>query len=429
MTKKITVHLAAFFAAIAVMWGLLVLTSIIPNEKIYEGLMESADYYGNTEAFSFENSGRLCNVADNYADAILLNILWNIDSSHPVYSSLDTKYYSGEELGVNYGLYAALNGVAPDTDYSRYWHGSVIFIRPLMAFMSARGVKAVGLAAVIILAAVCCGILVKKRQCFAAAALAVSLCCVHVWNVGMSLEYIPMFIVTMAMCILYVLLEKKGDIYVTVLSVIGGAAAAFFDFLTAETLSILLPLLLVVIIRYSDDRLEENGLPLVIKSGCCWGAAYLMTFIVKWAAASAVTGENKFVSAIHSAEVRIDGETDMSLPMQIISAPLANLSTLFGGDVRVDGGRIALGLILTVLISGSICLLLGSKKPPKADITIAVLGLVPYLRYIVLSNHSYLHEYFTYRAQAATVMALCALVWLCIRDNKPTKKVRQKVKR
>ena len=112
MTKKITVHLAAFFAAIAVMWGLLVLTSIIPNEKIYEGLMESADYYGNTEAFSFENSGRLCDVADNYADAILLNILWNIDSSHPVYSSLDTKYYSGEELGVNYGLYAALTSVA-----------------------------------------------------------------------------------------------------------------------------------------------------------------------------------------------------------------------------------------------------------------------------------------------------------------------------
>ena len=269
----------------------------------------------------------------------------------------------------------------------------------------------------------------KKRQYFAAAALTVSLCCVHVWNVGLSLEYIPMFIVTMAMCILYVLLEKKGDIYVTVLSVIGGAAAAFFDFLTAETLSILLPLLLVIIIRYSDDRLEGNGLPLVIKSGGCWGAAYLMTFIVKWAAASAVTGENKFVSAIHSAEVRIDGETDMSLPMQIISAPMANISTLFGGDVRVDGGRIALGLILTVLISGSICLLLGSKKPPKAEITIAVLGLVPYLRYIVLSNHSYLHEYFTYRAQAATVMALCALVWLGIRDNKPTKKVRQKVKR
>ena len=330
---------------------------------------------------------------------------------------------------MNYGLYAALNGVAPDTDYSRYWHGSVIFIRPLMIFMSARGVKAVGLAAVIILATACCGILVKKRQYFAAAALTVSLCCVHVWNVGLSLEYIPMFIVTMAMCILYVLLEKKGDIYVTVLSVIGGAAAAFFDFLTAETLSVLLPLLLVVIIRYSDDRLEENGLPLVIKSGCCWGAAYLMTFIVKWAAVSAVTGENRFVSAIHSAEVRIDGETDMSLPMQIISAPMANISTLFGGDVRVDGGRIALGLILTVLISGSICLLFGSKKPPKAAVTIAVLGLVPYLRYIVLSNHSYLHEYFTYRAQAATVMALCALVWLCIRDNKPTKKVRQKVKR
>ena len=137
MTKKITVHLAAFFAAIAVMWGLLVLTSLIPNEKIYEGLMESADYYGNTEAFSFENSGKLCDVADNYADAILLNILWNIDSSHPVYSSLDTKYYSGagrelravcctERRCSRYGLFpllARLGNIYPSADgfYERSW--------------------------------------------------------------------------------------------------------------------------------------------------------------------------------------------------------------------------------------------------------------------------------------------------------------------
>ena len=56
MTKKIMVHLAAFFAAVAVMWGLLVLTSLIPNEKIYEGLMESADHYGNTEAFPLKTA-------------------------------------------------------------------------------------------------------------------------------------------------------------------------------------------------------------------------------------------------------------------------------------------------------------------------------------------------------------------------------------
>lgn len=426
MAKKISVHIAAFFAALAVMWGLLVLTSMIPNENIYDKLMESADHYGNTEAFSFENSDRLCSVADNYADAILLNILWNIDSAHPVYSSLDTKYYSGEELGVNYGLFAALNGIAPDTDYSRYWHGSVIFIRPLMMFTDAQGVKAVGLAAVILLAAVCCGILARKKQYFAAAAMAFSLCCVHVWNVGLSLEYVPMFIVTMTMCILYVLLEKKGDIYITVLSVIGGAAAAFFDFLTAETLSILLPLLLVIIIRYNDDRLEGSGLSLAVKSGCCWGASYLMTFAAKWAAASAVTGENKFVSAIHSAEVRIGGETDMSLPMQIISAPLANISTLFGGYGRVEGVRIAIGLVLTAVLFGGVWLMFRKRDLPKAAQAVIILGLVPYLRYMVLSNHSYLHEYFTYRAQAAAVMALCTLVWFCIR---PAKKSGRKVKR
>ena len=40
----------------------------------------------------------------------------------------------------------------------------------------------------------------------------------------------------------------------------------------------------------------------------------------------------------------------------------------------------------------------------------ATLGFIPYVRYIVLHNHSYVHFFFTYRAQAATVMAICFII-------------------
>lgn len=37
-------------------------------------------------------------------------------------------------------------------------------------------------------------------------------------------------------------------------------------------------------------------------------------------------------------------------------------------------------------------------------------GLVPYIRYLVLHNHSYLHCFFTYRAQMATVLAIVLIL-------------------
>ena len=35
-----------------------------------------------------------------------------------------------------------------------------------------------------------------------------------------------------------------------------------------------------------------------------------------------------------------------------------------------------------------------------------IVGLIPYARYLVLHNHSYLHCFFTYRAQIATILAM-----------------------
>ena len=37
----------------------------------------------------------------------------------------------------------------------------------------------------------------------------------------------------------------------------------------------------------------------------------------------------------------------------------------------------------------------------------AFLGVIPYVRYLIIHHHVWYHYFFTYRAQAATVMALC----------------------
>lgn len=430
MSKKILIHLGTFAAAIALLWGALILTSLIPNESIKDNMLKSAESYIDPDPFSFENGKKYNAVSDNYADVILQNILWNINSDDPFVSSLDTKYFDGDEFGVNWGYYATINGYQPNTDYSRYWHGSVVFIRPLMLFTDVKGVKLIGFSAAVLLALTVCGLLLRKKQYFAAAAFALSLIFVQFWNIRYSLEYLPMMNIALIACICFVCLEKKGDSALTVLSVIFGAMTAFFDFLTVETLSILLPLLIIFIIREQENRLGQlrDSLLLSVKCGCCWAAAYAGTFLVKWTAATAVTGENKFAAALTSAEKRFIGTAE-ELPFfkQLIFAPLANLSTMFGGEVRVDGEKIIVGLLLTALVFGGIYFIFRRHRVNKPiTIICLILGLLPYLRYMVLNNHSYLHEFFTYRAQAASVLALCGIVWfnltLSEKKNNPKKK-------
>lgn len=415
-SKKIVIYIATFVASLLGLWLLLIVTSMIPNDAIADKLEQSALTYQDKEGYQLSESGRLNEIEDNYADAILLNVLWNIDSNNPVISSLDTKYYDGESTGEGYGLYAAVHGAQPNTDYSRYWHGSVVLLRPLLLFLDVNGIKLVGFGVILLLLAVNCMLLVREKLSFMAVGLIVSLLGVQIWNVRLSLEYMPAFLIALALCPCFLWMERKGNVYVKVLCIIGGVMTAFFDFLTTETVTLLLPLILVMAVRASKGRLgkrRENML-LLLQSGLLWAASYGMTFLVKWTAVTAATGQNKFLTAVTSAEKRMYGSVEteqMSGIGQVLCAIPANLSTLFGGTVRVDGTRVVVGLLLTVLVVFCVYYLFRTEHKNR-EITwiLLILGLVPYLRFLVLNNHSYLHEFFSYRAQCAAILSLWAIV-------------------
>lgn len=434
MIKKILLYFGSFLAAIAVLWAALVLTSMIPNEKLKDGLLRSSEMLNGAEPFTQGQSRNT--ITDNYADVILLNVIWNIDSSDPFVSSLDTKYFDGNDgktdLGENYGLYAAVNGTAPNTDYSRYWHGSSVFIRPLLTVTDLGGVRLAGAVAAAVLLAVCCAFLVKRRLYFEAAALPLAFICVQGWNIRLSMEYQPAVLVTLAMLPFFLALEKKGDTPLIILSVISGTMIAFFDFLTAETLTILIPLIIIMSARYSEGRFKTVRTETITAAKCSagWLLAYGGTFLVKWTAASAVTGENKFAAALSSAEERIGGNTQLVSPAaQIFAAPITNISTMMGGRERAELLPAAAGILLIAAAVMAALYLLRTRGNIKAKELITVLfilGAVPYIRYIVLNNHSYLHDFFTYRAQAASVLALLTAIGASYRKPPKIQKKRGK---
>lgn len=423
MRKKMMFHVLLFFLMLGVLWLMLILTAAIPNASLKRNMEKSAVSYKNKEAFSFENGDKWNSVSDNYADTILLNVSWTMGRGNPFVSSLDTWYNDGEGDGESVGFYRMVTEetLEPNMDYTRYWHGSAIFVRLLHLVTNVNGMKSIGLAATLLLAFITMVILARRGHPDLAIALLASLAAVQIWNIRLSLEYQPAFLLCFLLCPFYLWAERRGDGGLTYLSVAGGVLIAFFDFLTTETVVFLVPMLLVLGVRAKEGRLGsfKKNFRILLVCGLCWLLAYGGTFLMKWVLASLVTGANKFMIAFSSVEERIGGSLLGEGPenpiVRIPAAVAANLSVLFGSSKRVDVPRILLGLLAVFMVGVSMLYLYHKKDVDRTALKLlALLGTVVFIRYMALNNHSYLHEFFTYRALFSPILAVFAGVAISI---------------
>ena len=145
-------HTAVFAIVLFVLWLLLFLSALIPNDMIRDNMVRSADTYKEHSTYEFADGKKFSSVADYYADALWLNIAWNIGEGNSLKSVIQTDYYDGEGLGENAGLYLTITeNKAPNTDYTRYWHGTSMFIRLGHLFTDVEGIKLIGFIAFLLL--------------------------------------------------------------------------------------------------------------------------------------------------------------------------------------------------------------------------------------------------------------------------------------
>lgn len=420
--KHIIKHICVFFAVLLGLYILLPLSAMIPNDAIRNNMTKSAYYYKENIGFAFHNGDKWCSISDNYADSILLNLAYNMGKGNPFKSTLDTRYCGGENIGTPLGLYLALSDTSePNVDYTRYWHGTAIFARLFHLFTNIGTLKIAGLVSALVFALATLVYLIRRRCYKTAAAFFISMICIHIWYIVLAVEYQSTFVIGFMMCFLFLKAEKANEKLLTYLAVISGTLVCFFDFLTCETVAILLPLALVIAARTEEGRLGsfKDSFILIVKNVACFLGAYAGAFIAKWTLASLVTGENKFISALNSVSERMGSdlaviETD-NIFESAFHAIMANLTVLFGGEARVELGRVVLGLVICAIVVFALLYLFRKKEINRCAIALLLLlGCIVYARYMMLSNHSYRHEFFTYRAQITPIFAVISSLLLSI---------------
>ncbi len=434
---------------------LLIITALIPQSAIREKSYESATYYMEHDLFAHVGRAQFNSMQDNYADCILSNIIYNIDSENPVQSVLLASYYSEEKQNVNVSFMKSMEENLPgNTDYLRYWHGSMVVLRPLLTVFNITQIRVILGIIVYALILSCCIILWKKQERYAAAALLLASLVIKTWMTGAAIEYVTTFLV-MGVASLIVLLNADAIIAgigknhkITSKTVIGdmslekdaamssskssfdtgafflciGIVTCFVDFLTTETITFTISMALILLFLYRSGEIGDvqTGMKEIIGHGIFWLIGYAGMFGLKWLLAALVFGGEALSSSLTHAAERVSGEVNLgqtnldpvaTTGQRLSGAIWHNLGCLFPFSEVMNPATVIIWTIIAILIMLALMYLFHTEKPDwKLYLPMLLLALLPYVRYLALSNHAYLHYFFTYRAQLITVFVLFYLL-------------------
>ncbi len=401
------------FAAFFILLGFLVLSALVSKESVKENFKESASFLSEGEDFLIMEKGVRSSCIHIYADSITLNIAYGYDADAPLESVMWSKYSSGYANDQKGNLYCAVyEDAKANYQYLRYWHGSAVVVKFLHLFLNIKQIYILNGFIFILLTALLLYKLIKNGLKAEVVVYVLSLIAVSIWYVPFALEYTWCFLIMAATALITVSMAlKEKYAHMGLVFLLCGIITIYLDFLTTETITLVVPILLVLTIRRRQNKIDQGKaffkkeLIFVVKNSFLWLCGYAFMWVAKWVTASVVLGENVMPYVTEHIEERLSGElADVSGIQYLLYAITRNLKQLFPIDHGI-GGAFALGVFAL-----GICYLWFVYRRNKIDwhsiLLYSLLGLVPILRFVVMKNHSTMHYFFTFRALVSMVFAI-----------------------
>lgn len=410
--KKILKYSIIYISTVSILFGLLILSSKIPKSSIQKNIEASVLFFKENAGVEEKLKRREYTTIHYYADSVLLNIIYCIDSQNPVESTMWSKLYKNVNADINNDFIEVVEeNKEPNEQYLRYWHGSMSIIRPLLIVLNIEQIYLInkiimyGLAIVLL-------ILIFQKSKKVAIIFLISMIMVAFPIVPYCLEYSWTFYIMLITSIIAILIEKKGNKHLYILFFISGILTCFFDFLTTEIITVLVPVLLVLLIRKEDNILAnfKEGFIFVFVSCILWGLSYVAMWLTKWVLASIILNINAIEYVKENAMLRINGLQGLSSKKDMyIGALYNNFHCLYPINI-VKNKKELLKYVLTFFTVLALVIDWKSIKKQWFAGLLLLIALTPYLRYLTLANHSYRHAFFTFREQIVSIIALIGAI-------------------
>ena len=441
--KKIIITLIKYILTfITVMLGLnilLLLSSLIPSSMLEKNVKESAKILKDQGEYW---PVTLYDGIDNCTDALMVNEAYSVDYKNPIYSYMSARknYKEGlttTELGDSVGELKSININLPDyyehdyypvyelmnftenkidtsITYTRYWHGYLIYLRPLLTIFNVTGIRALQGLVLGVSFIYLVYLLYKKFDKKFAGIFAFSILAVKSFFIVLSMQGFPVFAIALISSIILLKRYSKMKDFGLFFFVIG-ILANFFDYLTVPLLTLGMPLVIYLLLRVKENNeyTEKQLVKDTIKYIIVWFLGYAITWFSKFAIYSLLYDSNSLINGITQMLYRSE-RTNKQTYFTIQGTVREFILTTFSFSLIISFVlQIIYKFIHTIFLNYKYVKDDCYKNYKKLVIPFVIIGVLPFIWYVILANHTVLHYYFVYRHTLLTILTSLLLILFC----------------
>lgn len=393
-------------AAAVVGYLLLVLVYCLPVERMQSHLESCLDAFSEGPKTLLKDDTGMW--VDYLTDSMILaEAVYNGEESPwnqaaAVYSNaIDAE---GDQPWTLRKMQAALEEEQNGAPYARYWHGNLVYLKPLLFVFDYKDILTLNMLAQLLLMLWIAQLLVKRNLGYLLLPMALAFGMLTPVAMALCLQYMPCFYVMAAACIVVLRRPEAVHRHEGLFFLAIGIATCYFDFLTFPLITLGVPLVLCLLLTAKSWR---QGVLSAVRSSFCWGIGYLVFWAEKWVIGSLVLGENLFADAWNSLMLRSSHETE-GQELTYLEALQNNFK---GYDLRI--WKALLALLLAVLVVLLAARMRQGAAEIRTDLTCLVplllVACMPFVWYFVTVNHSYIHYGYTHKELMITVWALACM--------------------
>ena len=405
--KNVLNYIKIYIIMILVFITGLTLVALIPQENIKNNVKKSLETL-EKENLAQEVGIIKKTILDDFTDALMINISYSLDTKNPIKAIMEDNFGHEERNVIQYKpvkdlKYNIENEDISYTNYSRYWHGYLIYLKPLLVIMDYTKIRILFTIILSALAIRQAYLLNKKMGKAYAIIFLIALFIVSYFYCGLSLTYFPVLAISIITSIYIVKKEKTNY---TMFFVIGGLTS-FFDLLTTPLLTLGLPILMYLIINKKEIKYKE-----IMIFTINWICGYGLIWASKWIISSIILNQNVIENALKALLKRSRSYDSVGQKLTLFDTIMYNITNILYELFFI------VFLTITALIIAQKEKINISKKEIGQYLLISIL---PIIWYSLTINHSCIHPKFTYRNMLITILALSTLSYKIIEKSIHTK--------
>ncbi len=433
MKNHILRKLIILFSAPVIGFVLLMLVHLLPTGKMFEHVYWSLDTI--VPEFQDETvvNGYRATLTGNFTDCImLLHAIYDHPDHSVVEQSVmmyrpefldDPSYPDGWQPGNSLVDYVANNNINREVSYGRYWHGYLIFLKPLLLFASFGSLRLFFAAFQLVLLCLIVIELTSKGMKKEAWAFLISMPFMFFFSTFASLSLsVCFYLVIFTLYILIRFWDKLEDKKLFFeMFLVFGILTSYFDFLTYPLVTLGYPLVYFAYKKISEQPATEkkNSLfvPTVLNS-LAWFIGYGFMWMSKWLIAGILGYKGLISNAVSTVDTRLQSAENMSRIGGFFRVIGLNLKPYLNRGFFIYFGIIILVLIVVLIFnrkSGTALKTVLSNV--KGAMTLLFIAVYPFIWFAALENHSEQHWIYTCRIFAVTVFAISTFL-VCITENR-----------